>query len=56
MIDKTAKTEKVTFELPKGRTHTHRGVIYKNGDVAEIDPRDKAGLERAGVLAGSRKG
>ena len=51
MTDKT-KTVKVTFTLAKGRTHTHAGVKYHDGDSAEVSPRHKDKLAKRGVLAG----
>lgn len=50
-----SKTVKVVFELKENRTHTHRGVTYKNGEEAQVAERDVEGLRRAGVIAGSGK-
>lgn len=45
---------KVTFKLSDGRTHTHRGQIYVDGDTADVSARDRDRLDSRGVIAKRR--
>jgi hypothetical protein len=46
---------KVTFNLPENRTHTHAGVVYRDGDQAEVTAREREKLAKKGVIRKSRR-
>ncbi|MFW6024088.1 MAG: hypothetical protein ACOC8P_00535 [Dichotomicrobium sp.] len=53
MSNASDKTINVIFELPDRRTHTHRGVTYRNGDAAEFTEDE---LKRLQAKMKGRKG
>lgn len=42
---------KVTFKLNDNRTHTHKGVVYRDGDTADVSAGEREKLDRVGVIS-----